>query len=346
MILEFLNMGGYGLYIWLSYAFAALSLISLYYVSVKKLNSIKNIEHLYQSEKIEDQYSVDKYYLDMYFSEHKIVVECDENNHKDRKPWDERERMDKVNEILGIDDSYWIRYNPDEYDFDVSKVINRIYRKINEIKTEKNTVLVISKADTEIVVPKRTCVVCYKQKFLISDNFKQYLSGYSAKCIECQNNELTNKEKAVVVYNVNGKYIRTFNSIKETAEELKIHKNYVGQVCNGRKNYYKQYIFKFEENANGTEDIEPVYNNIKKPVAKYSKDGKYLETFESATEASKSVGGSKEAIVGACKKSFLSYGFLWRYLTDRDNTEDITGYTYIPNRKYMRHVEIYKDGEL
>ena len=54
MILEFLNMGGYGLYIWLSYAFAALSLISLYYVSVKKLNSIKNIQHLYQSQKIDE----------------------------------------------------------------------------------------------------------------------------------------------------------------------------------------------------------------------------------------------------------------------------------------------------
>ena len=54
MILKFLNMGGYGLYIWLSYAFAALSLISLYYVSIKKLNSIKNIQHLYQSEKIEE----------------------------------------------------------------------------------------------------------------------------------------------------------------------------------------------------------------------------------------------------------------------------------------------------
>ena len=54
MILEFLNMGGYGLYIWLSYAFAALSLISLYYVSVKKLNSIKNIEHIYRSEKVKE----------------------------------------------------------------------------------------------------------------------------------------------------------------------------------------------------------------------------------------------------------------------------------------------------
>ena len=54
MILEFLNMGGYGLYIWLSYAFAALSLTALYYVSVKKLNSIKNIEHLYRSEKVKE----------------------------------------------------------------------------------------------------------------------------------------------------------------------------------------------------------------------------------------------------------------------------------------------------
>jgi heme exporter protein D len=44
-------MGGYGLYIWLSYAFATFSLIFLYYISVKKLNSIKNIEHLYQAEK-------------------------------------------------------------------------------------------------------------------------------------------------------------------------------------------------------------------------------------------------------------------------------------------------------
>jgi hypothetical protein len=38
----------------LSYAFAALSLISLYYGSVKKLNSIKNIEHLYRSEKVKE----------------------------------------------------------------------------------------------------------------------------------------------------------------------------------------------------------------------------------------------------------------------------------------------------
>ena len=54
MILEFLYMGGYSSYIWLSYAFATLSLVSLYYSSVKKLNSIKTAEHLYQTEKNEE----------------------------------------------------------------------------------------------------------------------------------------------------------------------------------------------------------------------------------------------------------------------------------------------------
>jgi len=48
MISEFLNMGGYGLYIWLSYVFAALSLFSLYYSSLKKLNIVHNKEYLYQ----------------------------------------------------------------------------------------------------------------------------------------------------------------------------------------------------------------------------------------------------------------------------------------------------------
>jgi len=48
MILKFLNMGGYGLYIWLSYGFSAISLVSLYYSSLKKLNVIRNKEYLYQ----------------------------------------------------------------------------------------------------------------------------------------------------------------------------------------------------------------------------------------------------------------------------------------------------------
>jgi len=105
-------------------------------VLTKEQQAVSVIANTFKTEKIEDQFSVGKYYLDMYFPDYKIVIEVDENGHSDRKPCDERERMDFVNNELGIDDSKWIRFNPDEYDFDISKVMNRIYRKINDIKEE------------------------------------------------------------------------------------------------------------------------------------------------------------------------------------------------------------------
>ena len=45
--------------------------------------------------------------------------------------------MDYANKKLDIDDSHWIRYNPDEQDFDISKVIGQIYRRIDAIKQDK-----------------------------------------------------------------------------------------------------------------------------------------------------------------------------------------------------------------
>ena len=103
----------------------------------KEQQTLTSITNTFKTEKFEDQYKIGKYYLDLYFPDHKIVVECDENGHADRKPENERERMDFVNKKLNIDDSNWIRFNPDEHDFDMSKVIGRVYRKIKE-KSNKN----------------------------------------------------------------------------------------------------------------------------------------------------------------------------------------------------------------
>ena len=104
----------------------------------KEQQTLSTITNTFKTETFEDQYKVGKYYLDLYFPEYKIVIECDENGHADRKPYKERERMDFVNEKLGLEDSNWIRYNPDEKDFDLSKVMGKIYRKINEYKDINN----------------------------------------------------------------------------------------------------------------------------------------------------------------------------------------------------------------
>jgi very-short-patch-repair endonuclease len=102
----------------------------------KEQQTLSIITNTFKTETFEDQYKVGKYYLDLYFTEYKIVIECDENGHADRKPYKERERMDFVNEKLGLEDNNWIRYNPDEKDFDLSKVMGKIYIKINEYKNK------------------------------------------------------------------------------------------------------------------------------------------------------------------------------------------------------------------
>lgn len=111
----------------------------------KEQQTLSHIATAFKTEKFEDQYKVGKYYLDMYFTDYKIAIECDECGHFDRKPFDEKERMDFVNNELDITDLNWIRYNPDEYDFDIIKVIGRIRRKIDEIKEERQKELELLK---------------------------------------------------------------------------------------------------------------------------------------------------------------------------------------------------------
>lgn len=104
----------------------------------KEQQTLSAITNAFKMEKYEDQYKIGNYYVDLYFSEYQIVVECDENGHLDRKPANERERMNYVNLTFGIDDSNWIRYNPDDHDFDISKVIGKIYALIDKRKEEKH----------------------------------------------------------------------------------------------------------------------------------------------------------------------------------------------------------------
>jgi very-short-patch-repair endonuclease/transposase-like protein len=115
----------------------------------KEQQTLSAITNTFKIEKFEDQFKIGTYYLDLYFTEYKIVIECDENGHADRKPWKERERMNFVNENLGIDDSHWIRFNPDEHDFDISKIFGQIYRKIDEIKEERTKNIIEEKKREE-----------------------------------------------------------------------------------------------------------------------------------------------------------------------------------------------------
>ena len=76
-----------------------------------------------------------------------------------------------------------------------------------------------------------------------------------------------------------------------------------------------------------------------KKVNKYDLDFNYIETFDSAIEASLSVGSKcYQSISGCCKgKTHHSFGYIWRYVGENDDNP----YLYYENMGYMQSVDMY-----
>jgi len=138
----------------------------------KEQDTLSEISKAFKIEKMETQYPVGPYFLDLYFPDYKIVVECDELGHFDRDQDAEKKRVDYINVELGIDDTHWARFNPDSKDFDISKVVGEIYILLSRLKEEK--------------VSYRSCMGCQKEK-LTTDFYKsdKYVDGFHKRCIAC-----------------------------------------------------------------------------------------------------------------------------------------------------------------
>jgi len=92
------------------------------------------IENAYNSTfNIKRQYIIDKYKVDLYFIDYKLVIECDENNHDDRDP--DKEKI-RVNHISSLGNTI-LRYNPNNINFDLSNVL----REINVILFSNRSVM-------------------------------------------------------------------------------------------------------------------------------------------------------------------------------------------------------------
>jgi very-short-patch-repair endonuclease len=90
----------------------------------KESETLGAIRKAFKGEMMKEQYTVLDYRLDLYFPTHNLVIECDEFNHKDRCSINEKERYDRITKELNCK---WIRFDPDDKDFNIFDVINRIF---------------------------------------------------------------------------------------------------------------------------------------------------------------------------------------------------------------------------
>ncbi len=98
--------------------------INNYKFSCIENDTLKCIIDTFAGEKMIKQYKVNKYYIDLYFEDYQLAIECDE--HHTNKIYDEN-REKEINEILNCK---FIRYKPYDNDFNIFNLLNRIYLHI------------------------------------------------------------------------------------------------------------------------------------------------------------------------------------------------------------------------
>lgn len=95
-----------------------------YVIPRKETTHINNIMKVFYKEKMITQKYVQEYKIDLYFPKYKLAIECDEFNHINRNINYEIKRQKYIETTLNC---IFIRFNPDDPNFDIFKVISDIH---------------------------------------------------------------------------------------------------------------------------------------------------------------------------------------------------------------------------
>ena len=123
-----------------------------------------------------------------------------------------------------------------------------------------------------------------------------------------------NDKKVVYAYNLNGEFVKKFDSIADAATFAQGGRNDIKKVIKGELKYSKGYIWRDYY----SDKIEPVYTtqNGGKPVAQIDlTTGKIVKIFSSQSEAARALGLSRPTGISKCcnGKAKSCAGYRWEF---------------------------------
>ncbi len=167
----------------------------------------------------------------------------------------------------------------------------------------------------------------------IKNVLHQYNLGYMTQ----EEKDKLQQPKSVQQYDLNGNYLNEYYSAGDASRKLKIQNFITGRnnilcACNDHTTSYN-FLWKFSEDttdmkqvaSNRKENIQKRLEHVSKAVLKrcskqvnqYDLNGKYLQTFSSATEAGRFLGKTHGHIAEVCRGKWkTAYNFIWRYTSD------------------------------
>lgn len=133
--------------------------------------------------------------------------------------------------------------------------------------------------------------------------------------------ESTRKALSVKVdqYDMNGNYIKTFDSLMDAAKSVgKDNNSAIVGCCKGKRKSYYGFIWKYHDDPLTQEELEKRTSrkSIAKPIVMCTKDWVEIRRFDGIHDAGRILGINYKAIFCALKTGRNCNGYKWRYSTE------------------------------
>lgn len=126
-----------------------------------------------------------------------------------------------------------------------------------------------------------------------------------------QNSSQLSKKK-VTMYDFEGNYIRTFDSIQDAAELTNNSKSKICNCCKYKRRAAGGYQWRYADDKSNVLPYKRT-NTLTKAVEQYSLDGNYLATYKSMAEAARLLNKSVTGISGCVReRQKTAYGYIWK----------------------------------
>ncbi|PGT01860.1 NUMOD1 domain-containing DNA-binding protein [Bacillus cereus] len=153
--------------------------------------------------------------------------------------------------------------------------------------------------------------------------------------------------KKVLQFNIDGTFIKEFETMTEAYRETGVHYSKISEVCNGNRRTSGGFMWRFEDierdNEGNIEPAKPKQKLTQKKVFQYEVDGTLIKTYVSTMEAAKVIGIDNSKICAVCNgRRKTVKGYVFRY-----EGSDFKGYSgFKPNgfRKKVKKMDL--DGEV
>lgn len=216
-------------------------------------------------------------------------------------------------------DIYYLTYNHEDIPFYIGKSKNCYSRLFAHKKTYGKNIKMIKidkVKNKEWLFWEKYYVSLFKSWGFKLDN-KNDGGGGSTKASKEKIQKLKNiKSISILQYDIEGNFIREWNSGKQYAEENNlINGTAITQCLKGKSPSAYNSLWRYKTNDYPKKINTPIYfkNNFT-PVIQYDLKGNFIREWDSILEASRFLNISKQGICNTLKKRAKSSGgFIWEY---------------------------------